>query len=399
MENSSKRVLIIPDLYIGRSSGATVTQVLVELLKKQHYQVAVLSAEFKEYVVEDGVHCYPCRGFCGTANIVSKPYRTEFERILNEYKPSYIFFDGSIINKPLCYLEEGLRRGIHIDVFIFMQDFFCAKLYANDFEKPCTKCLTSLLYAFTCPLIAKNKDYVKLPLKQYERKRLSKLLSRVDHVITSTDEQIEFYVRFGVPREKCYKMPLPFIMKTQIPNDNNRGNYLVGIAQNRVEKGFQFVPDILRQTKKTKLVLAYYNDEAVSKAMASNGIKKLVDEGKLEVIASTWSTGLDSLIAGSCGVIIPSIWPTTTEYGLLEALAFSKPVVAFNISIHQECMKEGVHGFFANICDLKSFAQKMDMLSTCSEEEYMFMRQNIKDLYHDMTDWGIMGNHIKKILD
>lgn len=74
-----------------------------------------------------------------------------------------------------------------------MQDFFCAKLYANDAYKPCYKCLDSLLYAFVCPLIPKNKAYFKLFVKQYERMNLRRLLTKVDHVITSTDEQISFF--------------------------------------------------------------------------------------------------------------------------------------------------------------------------------------------------------------
>ena len=338
------------------------------------------------------------KAFAGQQILKVNPIYLSFQRYWTSLSLLIFFFDGSIINKPLCYLEEGLRRGIHIDVFIFMQDFFCAKLYANDDYKPCSKCLDSLMNAFVCPLIPKNKEYLKLFIKQYERKQLKKLLSRVNHVITSTDEQIDFFVRFGVPKINCYKMPLPFIMNKTICDNTSRGNYLVGIAQNRIEKGFQFVPEIMRQTRNTKLVLAYYNEDAANKAKKIPGITDLISCGKLEVVVASWKTGLSDLVAKSGGVIIPSIWPTTTEYGLLETMFFLKPIVAFNIGIHKENMREEKHGFFANVGDLKLFAQKMDLLSTCSSGEYNEMQKHIQILYQDMTDMNILENHLKQLI-
>lgn len=394
----NKRILVIPDLYLGDSSGATVTQVLVNLFQHLEFQVGIVSSEFKQKILINGVICYPCRSFCGTANIKSNLYLGEFVRVLDDFKPTHLFFDGSITNKPLCYIEEGINRGLHIDIFIFMQDFFCAKLYANDAYKPCYKCLDSLLYAFVCPLIPKNKAYFKLFVKQYERMNLRRLLTKVDHVITSTDEQISFFEKYGIPKSKCYKMPLPFIFNRYIDAEIKRGGYLVGIAQNRAEKGFQFVPEILKYTHKTKLVLAYYDETAVNKAKEIPGMKDLMMQGKITLVAASWKTGLSELIAKSGGVVIPSIWPTTTEYGLLEAMAFSKPIVAFKLGIHKEKMRDGIHGYFANIEDLNSFAQKMDLLSTCSLESFDYMVKNIQILYHNMTDIDMLEIHLKNIL-
>lgn len=393
-----KRILVIPDLYLGESSGASVTQVLVKLFQHLEFQVGIVSSEFKQKNSIDGVICYPCRGFCGTANIKSHLYLGEFVKILDDFRPTHLFFDGSITNKPLCYIKEGINRGLHIDIFIFMQDFFCAKLYANDAYKPCYKCLESLLYAFVCPLIPKNKVYFKLFVKQYERMNLRRLLTKVDHVITSTDEQISFFEKYGIPKNKCYKMPLPFIFNKYIDTEIKRGKYLIGIAQNRIEKGFQFIPDILKYTHNTKLVLAYYDEAAVNKAKEIPGMKELIIQGKITLVAASWKTGLSEIIAKSGGVIIPSIWPTTTEYGLLEAMAFSKPIVAFKLGIHKEIMQEGIHGYFANLGDFNSFAQKMDLLSTSPLDSFDCMVNNIRILYRNLTDINMFKIHLRKIL-
>ena len=70
---NKKRVLFIPDLYEGIGSGAIVTQVLLGLFKECGFSIAVMSSEFTEKKHVDNVICYPCRSFCGTANIISEP--------------------------------------------------------------------------------------------------------------------------------------------------------------------------------------------------------------------------------------------------------------------------------------------------------------------------------------
>jgi glycosyltransferase involved in cell wall biosynthesis len=395
-----KRIIIIPDLYRGLSSGAIVTQVFVHHLKKLGWKIAVYSREFtKQEVDSNGILCMPAKAFSGFSNIVNGRIRKDFVNVLDLFKPTHLLFDGSITNKPLCLLEEGLHRNLHIDVFIFMQDFFCSKLYANNEVEPCTKCLSTFYHAYTCPLIPKDINYFKLPIRHMTRWKLSKLLPKVNHVITSTDEQISFYEKFGIPRNRTYKMPLPFIMNKNIPSNNHRGNYIIGIAQNRVEKGFQLLPEIMKFTHNTKLVLAYYNDDAVQQAMIKPGMKDLIDSGKVHLVAASWKTNLSYWVANAAGVVIPSIWPTTTEYGLQEALAFGKPIVCFDISVHKEQIQEGIHGYKAPIKDFKTFAAKMDKLSTASNEEYEVMQNGVAQLYHDMTDPDIIDHHLRNILE
>lgn len=396
-----RRVLIIPDKFRGMDSGAIVTQVLVFLFKKEGFEVAVYSSEFTERTTDDGTLCIPALPFNGFSNIGSrkKRHEKEFNDLLDEYQPTHLFFDGSITNKPLCLLEIGLKRKLHIDVFIFMQDFFCAKLYANNRFAPCTQCLDSLTKAFACPLIPKDKAYLKLFIKQWDRKNLKDLLCKVNHVITSTDEQIGFYRRLGVPETQTYKMPLPFIMNKYVPPQFVRGDYIVGIAQPRIEKGFHLIPQILKYTRNTKVVLAYSNENNVARALLTPGFKKLIEQSKLEVVVASWKSGLSELVASSSGILIPSIWPTTTEYGLLESLAFSKPIVSFNIGVHKEVIEEGTCGFKAECGDFESFAEKLDKLSTLSKEAYEEMIPHLSSLYEEMTSFDILSDHIRNLTE
>lgn len=396
-EIDQKRVLIIPDLYEGGGSGAVVTQVIVGFFKENNYKIAIMSSEFSKRKTEDNVECFPCRSFCGTANLRKGSYLSNFRTVLEDFRPSHLFFDGSITNKPLCYLEEGIKRNLNITVFIFMQDFFCSKYYANDNLAPCTKCLDKgLISAFCSDCGVANIGILKLAERIRTRNHLRMLLPKVQHVGTSTEEQLGFYTRFGIPRERSFKLPLPFDDSKLKDVNVNRGDYIVGIAQNRTEKGFQFIPQILKYTK-SKVVLAYYDDETVKIHSEDTKLKPFIECGQLKLVASSWNTGLGELIANSQGVIIPSIWPTTTEFGWLEALALGKPTITFDISAHKEFMENRFNGLTSPIGDFKAMAANMDYLCSLDNIEYEKLTIKVKALYATLTDWSGWKEFIKTL--
>jgi glycosyltransferase involved in cell wall biosynthesis len=272
-----------------------------------------------------------------------------------------------------------------------MQDFFCIKLYANDIHGPCTKCLNNTyLEAFKnkC-IIEKPIDYVKTASGILIRKRLEKILPKIDYVITSTEEQMGFYQKFGIPLEKCVKTPLYF--------DNNRlkgikpemGDYFVCIAQNRVEKGFQHLEEILSYCDSTiKIIAAYNNKEQANIAINKYGFQKFIDNGMLEIKHNLrWETGLSELVAHSRGVIIPSIWPTTTEYGLLEALGYQKPIFCFDLGVHHELIQNGINGFIAPLGECKTMATQLMQVKS-EDKTYLSVSNNAGLLHKEMTNWN-----------
>ena len=103
------------------------------------------------------------------------------------------------------------------------------------------------------------------------------------------------------------------------------------------------------------------------------------------------------MIAGSQGVLIPSIWPTTTEYGLLEALALGKPIIAFDIAAHSEFIKNGVHGFLCPLGDFYGFGHNIDVVAELSELDYNEMSNNDIALYKDLSSLNGWRRFIKSI--
>lgn len=398
---STNKILLIPDAYYGNQSGAIVSQVAKKLLLENGNHVCIFSPDIPEDSNDEcGIELYHRTIYEGTANWFEKKYIIQYERVLLKSRATVVFTLGSITNKNLCYLEIAKKRGLKVISKIFMQDFFCTKFYANNAEGPCTKCLeNSYFEAFKNKCIIQKKvDYLKTVNAILIRKRLERILPKIDYILTSSDEQIGFYERYGIPTEKCVKIPLFFDHSRLKDIEPTMGEYFVCIAQNRSEKGFQYLKNILSYCDNTiKIVAAYNNIEQAKLAIEKYGFQEYIEVGMLEIKHDLrWETGLAELVANSRGVIIPSIWPTTTEFGLLEALGYQKPVFAFDIGIHHEKIIDNVNGFITPLGDFQKLATQL-MLVKSNYQLSSFVSHNAGVLYQEMTNWNGWKGDLKKL--
>ena len=394
-------VLIIPDAFYGNKSGAIVAQIAKKLLIENKNKVAIFSTDIKKDSVEvDGTTMYHRTAYNGMANWLERKYITEFERILKESQITVVFTIGNIADKNICYLEIAKSHGIKVVSKIFMQDFFCTKIYAHNLDGPCIKCLDNNYFEAIknkC-IINKPIDYLKTFNAILIRKRLSVILPKIDYVVASTDEQVSFYQKYGIPREKCIKTPLYFDRNRLKRTNLNIGDYFVCIAQNRTEKGFHFLNNILSFCDNDiKIIAAYNNTEQAKAAVLENNFQEYINRGSLFVLDNlTWEDGLAELVAGSRGVIIPSIWPTTTEYGFLEALGYKKPVFCFNLGIHREKIVNGENGFVSNVGDCKTVALQLKMIKN-DDKLFAKISENAEKLYHELTDWDTWKKDLQRM--
>lgn len=394
-----KRVLIIPDAVMSDASGSVVTQVVRDHLVAMGHTVGVFSTDILEDNQEGNVYYYYSLKYDGTTNFHPKSHLVQCCKVYDSFSPDVVLTLGSITNKPVCYVEEALRRGYIVSLFIFMQDFFCSKIYANDENGPCTKCLDNGLctaYKNTCG-VRSSQGVFRLTQRLITRKLWKRTMAKVNHVATTTQEQMSFYERFGVAKSRIETLYLPFASNKLDGLKSTRGDYFIGIAQDRIEKGFHLIPEILKYAK-VKVVLAYSSEEKAAKVRSREPLKPYIESGQLEIIASSWKDCLGNLIANSCGVIIPSIWPTTTEYGWLEAMALSKPVCCFDISVHHEFIENGVNGFVSPLGDFPAFAHNMDALCGLCEADYDTIARGSRLLFERLTDEETLNEQLTKLL-
>lgn len=396
------KVLLIPDAYLGCQSGAVVAQVAKRLLQEIGCELSVFSPDIIVDCIElDGTKLFSRMPYNGFSNWNSINYEKEFELILFKSQATVVFTVGSISNKNLCYYILAKQKGLKVVSKIFMQDFFCINYYANSIVGPCTKCLDNNYFESLknkC-IIAKPIDYLRTLNGILIRKRLEKIMPSLDLIIASSDEQLRFLQKFGVPKDNCVKIPL-FFDNDRLKNINSViGDYYIGIAQNRVEKGFQYMTQILASCSLSiKVILAYQHEEDAVIAIHNNGFQEFIDKGILEIkYGLIWENGLAELVANSRGVIIPSIWPTTTEFSLLEALGYRKPVFCFDVGVHHEIIENGINGFVFPLGDFKSIASQLVSLRF-DDEEYYRISAGAGFLYNKLTDWAAWKHALETII-
>lgn len=400
----NKRILIIPDAYIKDYSGAYVTRIAKELLKELGYEVAIFTHETKEpFVEEDGVRVYPRLVTGPRSQWLDSKYEKNYTKVLDEFKPVAVFTLGSVNNKAACYWRIARQRGIRTVSKIFMQDFFCINNYANDENGLCTRCLDHgawRVFGGGCHPFKGNWMSIQIhkALAAMAREKMRRELVKTDAVITSSKQQVEFYVKYGIPREHCYITPLYFNSDKLIRYSQAMGDYYVFVAQNRIDKGIHLLKDILAHCSNEVRVIAAYTSQArIDEAIDKYGLRPYVESGILEMRPNcTWNTNLGEVLAASRGVINPSIWPTTTEFVLLETLGLKKPIFTFNVGIHSEIIENGVNGFVAETP--KEMAEQMnDFLH--NDNQYDLVSQNAYKLYEKLTNWEGWKKTLQQILE
>lgn len=155
-----------------------------------------------------------------------------------------------------------------------------------------------------------------------------------------------------------------------LPKDNDKiemfdENIVLFVARVSYEKGAQ---SLIRASKyitvKHKIIIAgdgWYLDE----------IKKLVAELDLteRVHFGGWTSReeLHRLYQRACVVVIPSIYPEPFGLVGLEAMAHSRPVVAFDVGGISSWLTDGKNGFLVPQGDFVSLGQKINLLLTDRE--------------------------------
>jgi glycosyltransferase involved in cell wall biosynthesis len=381
------KVLIVPDFFfLEYASGAIAAKSAARLFNDLNCTVGVFTPDL-ESDVGFPVCYYHRKEFSCKENYLEFEVKKEFESVIKTFQPDFIFSIGAVVNRPLVYFEVIEKLKIKHSYLILCQDFYCARIHAALESGPCTKCLTgNPLNAFTnhCGFKTSNNPTLFLANGMVTRWRLKKHLQKVDIVLGSTDEQLGFYHAYGIPSSNTLKIPL-FFDDSRVANEPiSKGDYYVVAAQNRVEKGIHLFKHLLPYLTHTKIKLVFSTKAEADAVIAQHELAPFMREGAVEILYDiSWNNGLASLYAQSKGVLITSLWPTTTEFAFLEALGLSKPVICFDLGIHHEEIINGVNGFKVALGDFEGFQKAITLLD--DDEVYTQVSQGSKELYLKLT--------------
>jgi glycosyltransferase involved in cell wall biosynthesis len=384
------RLLLHPDLFYSEQSGAVAAREAARILAEMGNEVAVFSHDLPKAPYDSLYRYYKREKYNGSANYFPRLYKQSFRKVIDDFHPDFIFYIGAVVNTPLCYLDLCVEKSIK-QIFLFLtQDFYCLRLHAALNTGSCTHCLTGSNFNALYNSCAEKSNRPFLYFLNYQilQRRFRSRLKKLDAVLGSSDEQLRIYTATGINPKNISKIPLFFDKNKVTRSFPSAGNYFVIMGQNRHEKGMHLICGILREVDSgVKVKILFYNNEEASIFKKENPeTAEFVKNGILEIIGGiTIENGALGLISGSRGVINPTIWATTTEFVLLEALGLAKPVITFDVGIHKEVIINGENGICVPAGDFKGMGREISRLAA-DLAYYEKISQNAKKLYNGLTD-------------
>jgi glycosyltransferase involved in cell wall biosynthesis len=237
--------------------------------------------------------------------------------------------------------------------------FFCAQGFGFRDNKTCTKCTKgNYLNA-----IYNNCTGVKSLPSLIERFFLHKRALSANTFLSSNRTLDKILCEYKVPQKNIFNFPVPFdyINNSILESDTYKksdNNYYIYYGQVNNHKGLKILQEVF-----TRLPFIKF------KVLPMNFLNESTFESNnVEIINNVnWTNGLREYIINSKAVLIPSLWVTSTEYSLCEALLLKKPVVLFNIGMHKDIFINKENAMVAEPDDVDSYINSIIELEKDSE--------------------------------
>lgn len=393
------RILLVPDLYWGDQSGAKSARATVENLLAYGHTIGVYTGNIvNEVNPRDKSNLYFYNSSLNWRwyhHFYSSLLINEFKEIKRDFKPEYVLFVGSI-QKPAVIAKFSRLSGIRNVFLFYINDYYCQKTYAGLVDGPCLRCLKN---PYLPPMYSKCvslKDFPKFIKGLMVRKALGKEIRKCYKFLGYGREQLDLAINFGVPREKCVKVGFQFDPTDLVGQAIKDEGYFALTGQPIIQKGWHLLPSILANLDfGVRIRASVLRDYDAKYLIKKYHLMAYIENGLLEfLIGMTDRKQYLSFLSHSRGVLIPSIYPTTGEFVLQEALYYAKPVIAFDVGVHKDLLIDRYNAMVAPVGDLKGFANRINEIQVNSDMR-MLLSENARSTsigLYDEINLQVLGS-------
>lgn len=364
------RILFFPDVIQGPDSGAYSARETRRQLRSLGYEVAVccVHREFPTgHSFSNELIDFPLPGALRWKHhFVPSRALQAFKEICHRFRPKYVLFAGGIA-KPATFARYSRQHGIKNTFLFYINDYFCARVYAGRDNGPCAICLEQgeLAAVWNGCVRVSGLELAKFAKGSLVRCSLGQEIRRAYKVLSYSDEQSHLYARFGVPEEAIAKVGFQFdpsdLSGARIRDDG----YFVLTGQPTRQKGFHLLNSIFaRLGDDVKIKMSLWDETTARRVVDEFDLACFLQTGKLDIVTglSRRSDYID-FIAGARGILLPSYYHTTGEFVLQESLFLGKPVHAFNVGAHRNFLIDGDNAFVSKVGDTADYASKIDLIN------------------------------------
>jgi glycosyltransferase involved in cell wall biosynthesis len=275
-----------------------------------------------------------------------------FKKFLQKFEPDVVHFASFDSSKPAQFIKIALDRGIKVVLQPWTMHFYCAQGFGFRDGHQCTLCLDgNYINAITKKCVPPKRV-----IGQIERLILNHYAIDAHAVLSSNHEMDILLGRYGIAKEKMFRFPIPFDCDSdQVnPAEEAEDDYFIFYGQGLPYKGIDILIKTFQELPEHRLRVYPMQKMEVG----------LSDCGNISIINGvSWKNGLRTAILRSKAVIIPSLWSSTTEYSLCEAWCLKKPVVAFNVGVHRDIIKNWENGIVVEPYNTDMLSKSVRMLA------------------------------------
>jgi glycosyltransferase involved in cell wall biosynthesis len=385
------RVLLVCDSVSRFSSGGLVVNRLIDVLMANGATVQAFSESCEgeaENYQKTKVTYAP---FSGLQHIKSGLQARLFQQVLNDFKPDIIHWSSLDYLKSRHLIKIARSSKARLIAQPWVYNFFCAQGYNYYQGFACNKCLPGKFYN---ALINNCGESNSQSLQAISRMLYRQDILKFDKFLSTGVVMDEVLLGYGVEQYKIERIALPF--------DRSRLNYLnsrvnearksfVYYGQFKEFKGANQLASITMANPLIEFDIYSTLDSRSATDMAAQGLDKL--ENVTLFTDRSWRTGLDINVAEAYGVILPSLWPSSTEYVLLEAMSLRKPVVAYNVGANQEILRDHENAMVIKPGDLNGFCEAVAELNANPE-----LRTRLGDEAHRTIESTFSSSRLLDVL-
>lgn len=355
------KILIIGSSVYYNASGGKVVRYIAEILKTNGHEVRIMVFGDEREDINDDFHkefqvnyFYDNSKFRKFRHIINTIKIEEIKKILKFFSPDIVHFAPFDYSISRFLIEVAIKSKIKVILQPWIYNFFCHQMYAYMDRKACSACI--------------DKGYIQSIKNHCTRIRnLNSIINRI--LIQKTAQHASLFLssnyfmdqilfKYCVRKDKIVRFPIPYKIQDLGDDNKDEGDYFIFYGQVKDFKGIDILINVFKRLDEVKLKIypsSFYNPkiEISSNILIVNNV--------------SWDNGLNNAIQKSKAVIIPTLWPTTTEYTLYEAMNYRKAIIAFNIGAHKEILVDGYNAILIESGDEKGL--KEGILSIDNDKE------------------------------
>ena len=365
MTSATRRILLVPDSINGLDSGAQSARATLNYLQGLGHLVAVYSMDAAVATHPDvraGTQLHQVPTQMRWYEFLHSPALIDdFRGVVQEFRPEFVFFVGSI-QKPAVLAREARRRNIRTVYLFYINDYFCPRVYAGRENGPCLECMHSPLSAPLRNGCFAASEFPKLLKSQIVLRLLGKEIRNADKVLGYGQDQLDIARQFGVSQNNLAVVGFQFDPRDLVGLQVRDDGYFVITGQPIVQKGWHLLPSIFaRLQSAAKFKISFRSGEAARQGIDRYGLREFVDSGRIEIVTGLGERSLYlDFLASSRGVVLPSYYPTTGEFVLQESMFLCKPVHVFDVGVHKDILVDQQNAMVSAVGDVADYAWKID---------------------------------------